>query len=72
MVKQAIIAVGNLALEVEKLGLGVSALAQVVQAHHAALQELYSRQGLVMKAVSANSLDMKMPDGKKPGEQKPN
>ncbi len=69
--KQAVILVGALALEMEKFGSGVHALAQIVQAHHVALQELYAKQGLVMKAVAGSSLDMKMPDGKKI-ESKPN
>lgn len=72
MMKQALGLIAALAAEVKNLGDGVAALAQIVQAHHSALQELYARQGLVLKAVNANSLDMKMPDGKKIDEQKPN
>lgn len=65
LLKQAVTVGAALALEVKNLGEGVTALAHIVQAHHMALQELYARQGMVLKAVQGNSLDMKMPDGKK-------
>ena len=62
----------KLATEVHNLGMATMALAHQVQAHHQALQELYARQGLVMKAIKSNSLDMKMPDPKDKEPAKPN
>lgn len=55
-------AVRLLATETQGLGRAILALAHQVNAHHSALQELYSRQGLVMKAVKSGSLDVSMPD----------
>lgn len=62
----------KLATEVHNLGMATMALAHTVQAHHAALQELYARQGLVMKAIKSNSLDMNMPTSKSKEPAKPN
>lgn len=62
----------KLATEVHNLGVATMALAQMVHAHHQALQELYARQGLVMKAIKSNSLDMRMPDAKNKEPAKPN
>lgn len=62
-----------LATEVHNLGMATMALAHQVQAHHEALQVLYARQGMVLKAIKSNSLDMQMPDGKnKEKASKPN
>lgn len=73
LLHKAVNAMEHLAHEVHNLSLATAALAQTVQAHHAALLELYARQGLVMKAIKSNSLDMKMPDGKdKEKAPKPN
>lgn len=63
---------GELKVEVHNLGVAVMALAHTVQAHHVALQELYARQGLVMKAIKSNSLNMDMPGPKTKEPAKPN
>lgn len=61
------------ALELQRLGEMTVKIAQTVQVHHTALQELYARQGLVMRAIKSNSPDMSMPDpGDKEKAQKPN
>lgn len=62
----------SLAKEVHSLDVAIVSLSQIVQAHHVALQELYARQGLVMKAIKSNSLDMQMPDANKSKPAKPN
>lgn len=62
----------SLAQEIHGLGLAIVSLSQIVQAHHAALQELYARQGLVMKAIKSNSVDTWMPDIKSKEPAKPN
>lgn len=62
----------SLAKEVHSLDVAIVSLSQIVQAHHVALQELYTRQGLVMKAIKSNSLDMQMPDANKSKPAKPN
>lgn len=69
---KTVTAIDNLATEVHNLGMATMALAHTVQAHHAALQELYARQGLVMKAIKSNSLDMNMPTSKSKEPAKPN
>lgn len=69
---KAVTALHNLATEVHGMGVAIIALSQMVQAHHAALQELYARQGLVLKAIKSNSLDMNMPSNKPKEPAKPN
>lgn len=69
---KAVHAMESLATEVHNMGVAVMTLAHTVQAHHVALQELYARQGLVMKAIKSNSLDMRMPDAKNKEPAKPN
>lgn len=69
---KAATAMESLAREVHGLGVAVVGLSQIVQAHHVALQELYARQGMVMKAIKSNSLDMRMPDAKSKEPAKPN
>lgn len=55
-------AIRLLAVETQGLARAVLLLANQVNVHHGALQELYARQGLVMKAVKSGSLDVSMPD----------
>lgn len=63
--------IDKLATELHNLGSATMTLAQTVQAHHAALQGLYARQGLVMRAIKSNSLDMRMPDPSDDKEKAP-
>jgi hypothetical protein len=72
IVLRTVTALHDLATEVHGIGVAIIALAQMVQAHHEALHELYARQGLVMKAVKSNSLDMNMPNIKSKEPAKPN
>ena len=66
-------ALDDLATETHNLGVAVLEVSHVVQSHHAALVELYARQGLVMKAVQSSSLDTKLPNLTKDNEpEKPN
>lgn len=62
----------DLAREVNNLGMAVIGLSQLVQEHHTALQELYARHGMMMKAIKSNSIDMQMPDVKSKEPAKPN
>lgn len=72
LLKRTAEAFERLATEVHNLSLATGALAQVVQAHHAALAELYARQGMVMKAIKSNSLDTTLNAPKTKEPAKPN
>lgn len=66
-------AIHALAAEVHKLGIATLAMANTIQAHQAAILELYARQGLVMKSMKSAALDTQLPDcSDKEKDQKPN
>lgn len=61
-----------LADEVHKLSVETMMLAHQINVHQQALQELYARQGLVMRAIKSSSLDMQLPDPRDKEKAKPN
>lgn len=68
---KAVQALEALSKDVKELSAATMALAHQVHSHQQALLELYARQGLVMKAIKSNSLDMRMPDPSDKEKAKP-
>lgn len=59
----------NIVDEQKKLN---DSLTRTVYLHQEALRELVARQALFMRSMRDSSLDVKLPDGKKTKETKPN
>jgi hypothetical protein len=62
----------SLAKEIDNLRLTTLALTNALKLHNQAIFDLYAKQQAILRAMAANSIDVKLSDGDKEKFSKPN